>query len=88
MERAENMARILGVTSNVLLASSRELQRQNLLAPLNITGSAWAYFARHGELALASLIEFLALDPENPTSIMCCLSRARETAHRKGCRAA
>jgi uncharacterized alpha-E superfamily protein len=81
MERAENMARILGVTSNVLLASSRELQRQNLLAPLNITGSAEAYFARHGELALASLIKFLALDPENPTSIMCCLSRARENAH-------
>ncbi|HEU4352831.1 MAG TPA: alpha-E domain-containing protein [Burkholderiales bacterium] len=81
MERAENMARILGVTSNLLLAGSRDLQRQNLLAPLNITGSVEPFFARHTELTLAALIEFLALDLANPTSIMCCLSRARENAH-------
>jgi uncharacterized alpha-E superfamily protein len=81
MERAENMARILGVTSNLLLAGSRDLQRQNLLALLSITGTTEVFFARHAEVTLASLIEFLALDPANPSSIMRCLSRARENAH-------
>jgi uncharacterized alpha-E superfamily protein len=81
MERAENMARILGVTSNLLLFGSRDLQRQNLLAPLNITGTSEAFFERHKELTLAALVEFLALDGENPSSILCCLSRARENAH-------
>ena len=36
MERAENMARILGVTSNLVLFGS-DGQEQNLLAPLAIT---------------------------------------------------
>ena len=39
MERAENIARILGVTSNVVLCSTPETQEQNLLAPLTITGT-------------------------------------------------
>ena len=43
MERAENMARILGVTSNVVLCSTPETQEQNLLAPLTITGTTDAY---------------------------------------------
>ena len=36
MERAENMARILGVTSNLVLFGNHEAQEQNLLAPLTI----------------------------------------------------
>jgi len=39
MERAENMARILGVTSNLVLLDTGDLQEQNLLAPLTITDS-------------------------------------------------
>jgi uncharacterized alpha-E superfamily protein len=81
MERAENMARILGVTSNLLLFGSKELQRQNLLAPLTITGTAELFFERHEQLTLETLIDFLALDAKNPTSILCCLRWARENAH-------
>lgn len=81
MERAESMARILGVTSNLVLLGEHDLQRQNLLAPLTITGSTEAFFARHDELSVEALIEFLALDQENPSSIVCCLDRARENAH-------
>ena len=81
MERAENMARILGVTSNLLLFGSNDLQRQNLLAPLNITGTTEAFFERHEELTLAALIDFLALDAANSSSIVCCLRAARENAH-------
>ena len=44
MERAENMARILGVTSNMVLFGTKETREQNLLAPLTITDSAERYF--------------------------------------------
>src|SRR3954471_6775590 len=81
MERAESMARILGVTSNLVLFGESDLQRQNLLAPLTITGSTEAFFERHDELSVEALIEFLALDRDNPGSIVCCLDWARENAH-------
>ena len=80
MERAESMARVLGVTSNLVLFGSPELQRQNLLAPLIITGGAEAFFERHSELSVEALIDFLALDRDNPSSIVCCLSTSRITS--------
>jgi uncharacterized alpha-E superfamily protein len=81
VERAENLARILGVTSNMMMFGSAALQRQNLMAPLSITGTEDAFEARHRELDLAALIAFLALDPANPNSIYSCLRWARENAH-------
>ena len=81
MERAENMARILGVTSNLLLLDTGELQEQNLLAPLSITETEAAYKERHDKLTLPALIEFMALDEKNPSSIYSCLKWARENAH-------
>lgn len=81
MERAENTARILGVTSNMLLFGSKELQEQNLLAPLSITGTVEGFFQRHDSLTPETLIDFLALDEENPSSIFTCLKWARENAH-------
>ena len=47
VERAENLARILGVTSNMMMFGSAALQRQNLVAPLSITGTEEAFEARH-----------------------------------------
>lgn len=81
MERAENMARILGVTSNVVLCSTPETQEQNLLAPLTITGTARAYFERYRTISLPSLIDFMGLDEDNSSSIFTCLRRARDNAH-------
>jgi uncharacterized alpha-E superfamily protein len=81
MERAENLARILGVTSNVVLCSTPETQEQNLLAPLTITGSTQAYFQRHDVVTLPELIEFMAFDTDNPSSIYACLKLARDNAH-------
>jgi len=81
MERAENLARILGVTSNMVLFGSKALQRQNLMAPLSITGTEDTFKEHHRELTLPALIEFLALDQTNPTSIYSCLKWARENAH-------
>src|SRR6266850_912292 len=81
MERAENMARILGVTSNLVLLDTGKLHEQNLLAPLSITETEAAYHERHDKLGLAALIEFMALDEKNPSSIYSCLKGARENAH-------
>lgn len=81
MERAENMARLLGVTSNVVLFSTRETQEQNLLAPLTITGTAGAYFERSDSVTLPALIDFMALDESNPSSISECIRLARDNAH-------
>jgi uncharacterized alpha-E superfamily protein len=81
MERAENMARILGVTSNLLMFGTKDVQQQNLLAPLSITETEAEFFERHDKLTLAALIEFLALDEKNPSSIFSCLKWARENAH-------
>jgi uncharacterized alpha-E superfamily protein len=81
MERAENMARILGVTSNLVLLDTGKLQEQNLLAPLAITETEAAYRERHDTLTLPGLIEFMALDEKNPSSIYSCLKWARENGH-------
>jgi uncharacterized alpha-E superfamily protein len=80
MERAENMARILGVTSNLVLFGADGAE-QNLRAPLSITETEEAYRGRHDKLTLPGLIEFMALDEKNPSSIFSCLKWARENAH-------
>jgi len=81
MERAENMARILGVASNMVLFGTKETRDQNLLAPLTITDSAERYFEKRRPVTFPALVEFLALDPDNPSSIYSCLKWARENAH-------
>ncbi len=82
MERAENMARILGVTSNLVLFSTKDTQqRQNLMAPLAITETDEAFFANHKKLTLPALLDFMALDEKNPSSIYSCLKWARENGH-------
>src|SRR5258708_14075484 len=75
------MGRILGVNSNLVRFGRREVQEKNLLAPLAITETEEAYRAQHDELALPELIEFMALDEKNPSSIYSCLKWARENAH-------
>ncbi|MEI6721830.1 MAG: alpha-E domain-containing protein [Betaproteobacteria bacterium] len=82
MERAENMARILGVTSNLVLFGTKDAQQQkNLLAPLSITETDTAFFEAHKKLTLPALLDFMALDEKNPSSIYSCLKWARENAH-------
>ena len=82
MERAENMARILGVTSNLVLFGTKgEEQQKNLLAPLSITETDEAFFGSHKKLTLPALLDFMALDEKNPSSIYSCLKWARENAH-------
>jgi uncharacterized alpha-E superfamily protein len=81
MERAENTARILAVTSDLVLFGAKEGREQSLLAPLTITHTDVGFFEHHDALTLGALIDFLALDERNPSSIRSCLQAARENAH-------
>jgi uncharacterized alpha-E superfamily protein len=81
MERAENMARILGVASNMVLFGNKDTREQSLIAPLTITGTAELYFERAKPLTVESLVEFMVLEPANPSSIYSCLRWARDNAH-------
>lgn len=79
LERAENIARMISATSNVVL----DLPRGSTLqwAPLiTITGSD-AEFARRGLAAdERAVVHFLIADASNPGSIVASLSAARENA--------
>ena len=81
MERAENTARILGVTSNLVLFGTHGEQEQNLMAPLSITGTEDLFFNGHEHVTPETLNAFMTLDEANPSSIVSCLRWARENAH-------
>lgn len=81
MERAESMARILGVTSNLVLFGTREVREQNLMAPLVINDMVDDFKAKHETLSMPALISFLAFDEDNPSSIYSCLKAARANGH-------
>jgi uncharacterized alpha-E superfamily protein len=79
VERAENIARYIGVNLNLQLdlpmAPSQQWQ------PLiDTTGDAALFKERYGEANQDNVIEFLAYDDEYPNSIASCLEAARENA--------
>ncbi len=81
VERAENTARVLDVTWRMsLLVKDPKLQGQEWLAPLNITGTLFPFSGRHDEVCAREVLHFMALDPENPSSIYACARQARENA--------
>ena len=81
VERAENTARVLDVTWRMsLLVKEPALQDQEWFAPLNITGTFFPFSGRHSEVCAREVLHFMALDPENPSSIYACARQARENA--------
>ena len=81
VERAENTARVLDVTWRMsLLARDEANDDQEWFAPLNITGTLFPFSGRHSEVCAREVLHFLALDPENPSSIAACARQARENA--------
>ncbi len=79
IERAENVARYIGVNLNLQL--DLPLNPANQWQPLiDTTGDTERFAKRYGEATQARVIEFLAYDPENPNSITSCLRAARENA--------
>jgi len=81
VERAENTARVLDVTWRMsLLVKEARLQNQEWFAPLSITGTLFPFAGRHSEVCAREVLHFMALDPENLSSIYACARQARENA--------
>jgi uncharacterized alpha-E superfamily protein len=81
VERAENTARVLDVAWRMsLLVKEPQLQDQEWFAPLNITGTLFPFAGRHDVVCAREVLHFMALDPENPSSIYSCARHARENA--------
>lgn len=80
MERAENIARVLDVSSQMALMPGG-LAREQVMAPLDITGMREAFVASGVKATPDEILLFFALNPNNSSSIYSCLRQARENAH-------
>lgn len=85
IERAENTARLLDVTyrTSLLPYDAREpgmAWAEPWAVPLVTSGLATAYYRRYPELSGEDVLRYMILDPGNPSSILCCLRAARESA--------
>ena len=75
------LVRMLDVTQSLSLLPQSHGARTELAAPLAVTGALEAYSARHPQLDADHLFNFMALDLDNPASVLSCLRSARENAH-------
>jgi uncharacterized alpha-E superfamily protein len=79
VERAENLARFIDVTLNVILDQPHDSGQQ--WAPLVNTTGDDEYFAEHyGEATAENVIQFLTFDRDYHNSILSSLAAARENA--------
>ena len=80
-ERAENTARMLDVNyQTALLPQSDAVALLGWQGLLSITELLPAYTALHGEITARNVMGFMVTDASNPSSIVSCLSAARENA--------
>ena len=79
IERAENVARVVGV-NNQLRHHLPGLTEEQWDPMVKVTGDEGRFRARYGAATRENVIEFLTFDGENPNSIVSCLTRARENA--------
>lgn len=82
IERAENMARMLDVTSRMSLMRHGNEAEGALWGPLlNISDTVEAFNQNYDKITARNVINFIALDARNPSSIYSCLRAGRENAH-------
>jgi uncharacterized alpha-E superfamily protein len=80
-ERAENTARMLDVNyQTALLPQSEAVAQMGWQGLLSISELLPTYKERHGEVAAREVMDFMVKDESNPSSIVSCLSAARENA--------
>lgn len=81
IERAENTARMLDVTlTTALLPQSPAQAEQAWRAMLGISELQASFDAVHENVSAHAVLDFMARDPGNPSSIYACLHAARENA--------
>ena len=80
-ERAENTARMLNVSyETALLPQSHAVAQSGWQGLLSISELLPTYTELHGEVTAQRVMDFMVKDKENPSSIVSCLSAARENA--------
>ncbi len=80
-ERAENTARMLDVNyQTALLPQSAGAALADWQSLLSISELLTAYSQRYGAIQARGVMEFMVKDETNPSSIISCLSAARENA--------
>ncbi len=81
IERAENLARLLATTYHMSLmpAASGE-DAANWEAPLRLVGGREDFLNRYGEVTPGNVLNYMALDLDNTSSIRSCIRVARENA--------
>jgi len=80
-ERAENTARMLNVSYETsLLPQSSATVQSGWEGLLSISELLPAYTQLHGEVTPHHVMQFMVMDPNNPSSIISCLRAARENA--------
>jgi uncharacterized alpha-E superfamily protein len=81
VERAENVARIVAVANRMAsVARSLGSAGNEWLSTLIATGCEPGFFAKYSEALGPEVIDYLVRDPDNPSSIVCCLETARRNA--------
>jgi uncharacterized alpha-E superfamily protein len=79
-ERAEYTARILDVNYQMLLEQSQQPCRLHWEPLIVMAGEQERFGQYHEEANAQTVFEFLAFRPENPSSIVQCITKARENA--------
>ena len=80
-ERAVNTARMLDVNmQTAMLPQSEADAEQGWRATLGISELQSAYDQKYGRFHTQDVLDFMVRDPHNPSSIMACLTAARENA--------
>ncbi len=80
IERAEDTARILDVTYHALLEQAQHPYRLRWDALIAMAGEESRFRQLHREASAQSVFEFLAFNHDNPSSIVQCITKARENA--------
>jgi len=80
IERAEDTARILDVTFHTLLEEKQQPFNVRWDPIISMAGEETLFRQIYREPNAANVFEFLAFSPNNPSSIMQCITKARENA--------
>jgi uncharacterized alpha-E superfamily protein len=80
IERAEYTARILDVNYQMLLEQSQQPYRLHWEPLIVMAGEQERFAGLYQEASSQTVFDFLAFSPENPSSIMQCITKARENA--------
>lgn len=79
MERAENMARIVNIVHHMsLLPKSVPEENREWSLPLQITDTLEMFIERNHAICPSDVVEYIAMDESNPSSIYSSIQAARE----------